>query len=231
MGECSLRASTDQRRTVIALIMLVLFASLEAAATGQREPQKGDPQKGSVRAEALYCGACHGNGGQSETPEWPSLAGQVAGYLEQQLKLFRSGERVNSEMGAIAASLTDEDIVDMSAYYATLSLRSTESATAEGTPIATLYRDGDPTRSIQACAACHGVTGGGDTAARVPALRAQQPTYTRSQLEAYALRSRYSSEGTPTGLDVAGLQGMYDVSKRLTSEEMQQLALYIRGLP
>lgn len=191
----------------------------------------GDPQKGAARVEALFCGVCHGPRGRSETPEWPSLAGQDAGYLAKQLALFRSGERVNLEMGPIATTLTDEDIADLSAYYAAQGLPSSPSPSPaqDGSAIMTLYRSGDAARSIRACADCHGATGSGDAKMLAPALRAQQPTYVRSQLEAYARRSRYKS-AAPSGLDPAGLQAMYDAGSRLTADEMQQLALYLRGL-
>lgn len=189
----------------------------------------GDPQKGAGRAEALYCGVCHGPKGRSETPEWPSLAGQGEGYLAKQLALLRGGERVSLEMGPIAKTLTDEDIADLSAYYAAQSLPSSPSPAPDGSTIATLYQKGDAARALQACADCHGLTGSGDARMLAPALRTQQPTYLRSQLEAYGRRSRYKS-AAPSGLDPAGLQAMYDAGSRLTADEMQQLALYLRGL-
>lgn len=189
----------------------------------------GDAQRGAARTEELYCGACHGPRGTSETPEWPSLAGQVAAYLASQLALLRSGERINLEMGPIAATLTDADIADLSAYYSTLSPPQSSPPSMDGGPIAALYRSGDASRSIRACADCHGVTGGGDGRTLTPALRAQQPVYVRTQLEAYSRRSRYKS-ATPPGTDPAALQAMYDAAARLTADEMQQIALYLRGL-
>lgn len=198
-------------------------------ATAAPSASHGDSQKGAARVEALFCGVCHGPRGRSETPEWPSLAGQDAGYLARQLALFRSGERVNLEMGPIATTLTDEDIADLSAYYATQTLPSSPSPAPDGNAAMTLYRNGDAARSIQACADCHGASGSGDARMLAPALRAQQPTYIRSQLEAYARRSRYKS-AAPSGLDPAGLQAMYDAGSRLTADEMQQIALYLRGL-
>lgn len=73
------------------------------------------------KAKAAMCAGCHGGAGISPTPIWPNLAGQKEQYLVQQLKMFRSGERKNSQMSPMAMALTDEDIINISAYYASLS--------------------------------------------------------------------------------------------------------------
>ena len=73
------------------------------------------------KAKAAMCAGCHGGAGISPTPIWSNLAGQKEQYLVHQLKMFRSGERKNSQMSPMAMALTDEDIVNISAYYASLS--------------------------------------------------------------------------------------------------------------
>lgn len=193
----------------------------------------GDPAKGAARADALFCAGCHGPNGRSAMPEMPSLAGQGTVYLEQQLRLMRSGERLSQAMAPIAASLTDDDIADLSAYYAAQSPRapaSSSSPASDPQAAIALYRNGDAARSIQACAACHGADGSGDAATMAPALRAQQAAYVGAQLEAYARRSRYQST-VPEGLQRAGLEAMYDVAHRLTDDEVRELAQYLQSLP
>ena len=81
----------------------------------------GDVEKG--KEKSATCVACHGNAGISINPEWPKLAGQHANYLETQLYEFQKGpdgSRNNAIMYGIALALTEEDIQDISAYYASL---------------------------------------------------------------------------------------------------------------
>lgn len=63
------------------------------------------------------CVACHGADGIGKAPQYPNLQGQKAAYLEKQLKAFRSGERKDASMTALAAGLSDEDIADLSTYF------------------------------------------------------------------------------------------------------------------
>ena len=83
------------------------------AATGT---QAGDPAAGQSKAAA--CGACHGPTGVSSNPLWPNLAGQKDQYLIKQLKAFRDGQRQDPLMAPMAAALSDQDIEDLAAYYA-----------------------------------------------------------------------------------------------------------------
>ena len=163
-------------------------------------------------------------------PEWPSLAGQVAAYLEQQIRLFRSGERINPQMAPVATSLTDDDIADLAAYYAAQSPQSPASPASDSPMAATLYNSGDAARAVLPCATCHGPDGRGNSTTVTPALRSQQATYIRAQLAAYSLRGRYQS-AVPDGLQPAGVAAMYDVSGRLTEDEVRELAQYLQNLP
>jgi len=73
------------------------------------------------KAKAAMCAGCHGGQGISPTPVWPNLAGQKEQYLVNALKMYRSGERKNSQMSPMAMALTDEDIANLAAYYSSLS--------------------------------------------------------------------------------------------------------------
>ncbi len=78
----------------------------------------GDIAKG--KAKAMVCGACHGAEGVSTNSMWPNLKGQKEQYLYKQLKDFKSGARKDPMMSGQAMSLTDEDMKNLAAYYASL---------------------------------------------------------------------------------------------------------------
>ncbi len=78
----------------------------------------GDVEAG--KAKSVTCAACHGGEGISPNGLWPNLAGQKEEYLVQQIKAFRDGARENAQMSPMAANLSDEDIANLAAYYASL---------------------------------------------------------------------------------------------------------------
>ena len=78
----------------------------------------GDPVAG--KAKSMSCAGCHGMNGISNNGMWPNLAGQKAPYLVSQLKMFRDGKRDNPMMTAMAQGLSDTDIENIAAYYASL---------------------------------------------------------------------------------------------------------------
>jgi cytochrome c553 len=78
----------------------------------------GDPQNGAKKIAT--CVACHGKDGNSVDPQYPRLAGQYADYLAQALHEYKNGKRDNLVMKGFAASLSDQDIEDISAYFHTM---------------------------------------------------------------------------------------------------------------
>jgi len=78
----------------------------------------GDPAAGEEKAAT--CHACHGADGMGTNPMYPVLAGQYEDYLVHSLKAYRDGSRKNAIMAGLAAPLSDEDIEDLAAYYASL---------------------------------------------------------------------------------------------------------------
>jgi cytochrome c553 len=66
----------------------------------------------------VVCSACHGADGTSVNPQWPNLKGQKEEYLIKQIKAFRDGTRKDPAMAPMVAGLTDEDIANLAAYYA-----------------------------------------------------------------------------------------------------------------
>lgn len=89
-------------------------------------PVVGDSARGANKAVA--CSACHGPNGNSLNPEFPKLAGQHATYLAHTIRAYRSGARENSLMQAVTQTLSDEDIADIAAYFATQAPQAKETA-------------------------------------------------------------------------------------------------------
>lgn len=80
--------------------------------------QAADVEAG--KAKSALCAACHGPAGISNNPLWPNLAGQKEAYLVKQIKAFKNGERKDPSMAPMVATLSDEDIANLAAYYASL---------------------------------------------------------------------------------------------------------------
>ena len=93
---------------LFALLISLLFASSQALA--------GDAAAG--KAKSVVCSACHGADGTSVNPLWPNLKGQKEQYLAKQIKAFRDGTRKDPTMAPMVAALTDDDIANLAAYYA-----------------------------------------------------------------------------------------------------------------
>ena len=99
--------------------LIVLAASGAFLATfGLAGAEAGDAKAG--RQKLTTCQGCHGLDGLSKNPESPNLAGQVESYLVRSLAAYKSGERKNESMNIVAKELSDEDIADVAAYYASI---------------------------------------------------------------------------------------------------------------
>ena len=171
-------------------------------------------------AKAVVCQACHGANGNSANPEWPSLAGIGADYIAEQLKNFKEGKRPNPVMMPNAMTLTDDDMANLGAYFDSLTNTGLEADPSYWQAGQKLYRAGDAARAIPACMACHGPTGRGNEPAKFPALRGQQSVYVMKQLNDYASGARTTG---PNGI-------MPTISKRLSPDDIRNLASYLQGL-
>lgn len=78
----------------------------------------GDPAAGKTKA--AVCFACHGADGNAVDPQYPRLAGQYDEYLQQVLHEYKDGRRNNPIMKGMVATLSDQDIEDISAYFSNL---------------------------------------------------------------------------------------------------------------
>lgn len=173
------------------------------------------------QAKSVTCAACHGMDGNSLNPEWPSLAGQHEGYLIKALQTFRSGERKNVLMSGMAMPLTDEDIRDLSAYFAKQKRKGNVADPGLVTAGERLYRGGNKDTGVPACLACHGPTGQGNPAAGWPSIGGQHATYAAAQLVAYRSKQRATDGDT---------QMMRNVASALTDDDIKAVTSYIQGL-
>jgi cytochrome c553 len=91
---------------------------MAAFLAGSAPLKTGSVVDGAGKDKPTACVACHGEGGRSQMPNWPVLAGQKADYIEHALHQYKSGERKDPVMGAQVAALTDADIKALAAYFA-----------------------------------------------------------------------------------------------------------------
>jgi cytochrome c553 len=175
------------------------------------------------QAKSQTCTACHGADGNSTVPNWPKLAGQWEDYLVKQLIDYRHGQtgpRFEPSMAAMAAPLSDQDIRELSAFYAAQKPTTGKTDPALLTLGEKIYRGGDLEHGVMACAACHAPDGTGNQAAKFPRLGGQHALYIENQLRAFREGKRTNS---PSDM-------MHDISIRMTDEQIKAVSSYIEGL-
>ncbi|HEX6550662.1 MAG TPA: c-type cytochrome [Gammaproteobacteria bacterium] len=175
----------------------------------------GDAAAGQKRAAA--CAACHGPDGNSASGQFPKLAGQNADYIVRELERFKSGERKNPIMAGMAAGLSEQDMQNVAAWFSSQTVRPGEADPGLVKAGEALYRGGDKSTQIPACAACHGPDGAGNAPMLVPALTGQHAEYVVAQLQAFASGERKSPM-------------MDTIAARLSATQMKAVASYIEGL-
>jgi cytochrome c553 len=127
---------------------------------------------------------------------------------------------MNAIMLGMAATLSPDDMADLGAYFDSLPNTGLESDPTYWQAGQKLYRGGDPSRGIPACMACHGPTGAGNEPGKFPALRGQHSVYVVKQLNDYASGARTTG---PNGI-------MQTIAKRLSPDDMRNLAAYVQGI-
>jgi cytochrome c553 len=198
------------RTRVMAACALLAVAGTSAGA--------GDPAAGKVKAAP--CAACHGTDGNSIAPNFPNLAAQNPAYLAKQLHDYKSGARKNEIMSGMVASLSDQDIADLAAYFGSQSVKVGSVSPKSRGAGERLYRGGDSASGVPACMACHSPSGAGNNAARFPRLSAQHPDYALTQLKLFRDGVRANDPN----------RMMRDVASRMTLDEMQAVSDYLAGL-
>jgi cytochrome c553 len=170
----------------------------------------GDPAAGKEKAEV--CAACHGDQGVPEMPSVPALAGQTDNYLQWQLVYFREGRRKSELMSPIAQDLTDKDIRNLGAYFASL---PKPSAPAKDLAEVSLVEAGKKAVADHRCAACHTDTFQG--AAGAPAITRQHHDYLIKALTDYREHARPST----------GVGAMNDAAASLTDDDIKAISAYL----
>lgn len=204
------------KKYITAIVASMVFAGT-AFADGLVE---GDADAG--KAKSITCAACHGADGNSVNPVWPSIAGQHATYLVEQLQAFKNGSRNEPLMLGQVMMLSDDDMNNLAVYYA--GMPAAAKSVADPAIVdrgERIYRGGNRDNATSACIACHGPTGLGNPAAGVPAVKGQYAVYAATQLRNYANGTR-TSDG-PTRV-------MRDIAAKLSEEDIVALASYMQGL-
>jgi cytochrome c553 len=183
----------------------------------------GDAEAG--KAKSMVCASCHGlDGNKALMPEYPKLGGQHASYTGGQLHQFKTGVRNNAIMLGQVAALSEQDIADLSAYFASQTVvvgGASEDLVTEGQAI---YLSGVAAKGIPACTSCHGPQGLGNPTAQYPLLSGQNVAYTVKQLKDYQSGERIGDVAT-TNQNI-----MIDIAKKLSEAEMAAVANYVSGL-
>lgn len=197
------------KKAAIAMAMLLAAGGAYAA---------GDAEAGKSKSQT--CAACHMPDGNSVNPIWPKLAGQHPSYLAKQLQDFKAGIRKDPTMNAMVAPLSEQDMLDLSAYFASQTV-GIGSADAEKAALGKqLYLGGNLDKGIAACMSCHGPSGAGNPGAKFPSLSGQHPAYVVKALSDFRNNARSN--------DLNGM--MRDVAAKMSDVEIQAVAEYITGL-
>ena len=195
-----------------------LAAALCLASAQAAEPLKGDAAAGQGKSGT--CVACHGVDGNSANPEWPTLAGQHPKYIVKQLRLFKAGDRQAPLMQPMAATLSDQDMADLAAYYSSQKPRGLVADKGKVEAGQRLYRGGNAASAAAACIACHGPNGRGNPEAEYPSIGGQHATYVAAQINAYKSGARKTDAN----------RAMRDIASKLTADEIAAVASYVQGL-
>ncbi|HFQ14093.1 MAG TPA: cytochrome c4 [Gammaproteobacteria bacterium] len=199
-------------KILISLVMVSVFASGASQAAG-------DVEAGKTKAQV--CFSCHGMNGDGNTnPPWPALAGQHASYIAKQLADFKSGARVEPLMVAQVASLTEQDMADLGAFFASQKVKQGQMDETKAELGGKIYRGGNKDTGVAACTACHGPTGAGNPAAKFPLLSGQNAPYVVKALNDFRSGARKN--------DTASM--MRNVAAKMTDAEIAAVAAYVSGL-
>jgi cytochrome c553 len=189
-----------------------LFGMLSVVMTCGSFAHAADIAAGKAKAE--LCIGCHGEAGISQTENIPSLAGQPDQFIQWQLVFFRGGSRKNEQMQPIVEQITNDDIRNLGAYFA--SLTPPQGAKPDDNPA--LSGKGAQAAAGRRCASCHTDTYAGTKA--VARIAGQREEYLVRALRDYKSGVRSGGAGA----------AMTDVAYPLSDEEITALAHYLAHL-
>jgi cytochrome c553 len=220
------------RSILIGTLATATAAFLLTRSFGAESPKapKADVQRGAEIVASgrdygvVACARCHAFDGTADgSGAFPKLSGMSSYYLAKQLRDFASGSRSDAIMSAIARMMKDQDIADVSEYYSSVHGTPTPAPAASpdvlalGTRLATV---GDQEREIQACEACHGPQGRGESPA-IPPLAGQYAPYMAFEMRMWRMGYRKNDAN----------QQMANISRRLSAQDIEAIGLYFERLP
>ncbi|MBU1331920.1 MAG: cytochrome c4 [Gammaproteobacteria bacterium] len=198
-------------KVLVSLLLTLGITGLAQAA--------GDAAAGQEKV--VVCGACHGPDGNSPAPNFPKLAGQGERYLLKQLNDIKGGNRVIVEMTGLLDNLSEQDLADIAAYYASQKM-SVGAADPELVKRGeALFRGGKLEEGMPACIGCHSPNGAGLAAAGFPHLGGQHATYVAKQLTDFREGNR-TNDG-----DSMIMRG---IAAKLSNKDIEALSSFIQGL-
>jgi len=202
-------------RLAVVLLLMLGFASTTFAA--ERKPAfKPDLAKG--QALSVTCQACHTADGSRGAPANPILQAQHPEYLVKQLVEFKAGKRKNAIMQGFAATLSEEDMKNVSAFYASKVAKPGFAKNKDSIALGErIYRGGLSAKGIPACAGCHSPNGAG-IPAQNPRLGGQHAEYTETQLTTFRSGARGNNAQ------------MMTIAGKMSDAEIKAVSDYIAGL-
>jgi cytochrome c553 len=199
------------------LLSSLLLALASSASANTEAASKPDLVKGQATATAV-CGACHTADGSRGAAANPILQGQHAEYLVKQLAEFKAGKRVNAVMTGMASMLSDADMKNVAAFYASKQAKPGFSKNKDSVALGEkIYRGGVADRQIPACAGCHSPNGAG-IPAQYPRIASQHGDYLEAQLNSFRSGARGNSAQ------------MTAIAAKLNDKEIKAVADYTAGL-
>jgi cytochrome c553 len=205
------------RLLLLGALPLAALLTAPALANTAAPAAKADAAKGQA-ISAQICGACHTADGSRGLPANPILAGQHPEYLVKQLQEFKAGKRNNPVMKGFASTLSDDDMRNVAAFYAS---KTAKPGFAKDKDLVSLgeriYRGGLSDRMVPACAGCHSPNGAG-IPAQYPRLAGQHGDYLEAQMVAFRGGARANSAQ------------MGAIAAKLSDREIKAVTDYIAGL-
>lgn len=210
-----------RRYTGHAFLFAALLLTVASPAICQVETKAGEALAKKGGSGFAACAQCHGANGEGQAAAgFPRLASQNKNYLEKQLQDFKMKERRNSPiMQPIAQALSPQQILEVSAYYASLPSGRSRASQASSSRGVELAQHGNWDKGMPACFACHGAKGTG-IAPFFPALAGQNATYISQQLHAWKTGARRND---PQGL-------MKAVAEKMSAEEIAAVSAYLENM-
>jgi cytochrome c553 len=204
-------------KTVATLLSSLLLATVAHANEPAAAPAKPDLAKGGAISSQV-CAACHTADGSRGSPANPILQGQHPEYLYKQLVEFKSGKRKNAIMSGMAAPLSEEDMRNVAAFYASKTAKPGFAKNKDLVPLGEkIWRGGIAERNVPACAACHGPTGAG-IPSQYPRLAGQHGDYVEAQMTAFRSGAR------------ANAPMMMAIAAKMNDKEIKAVSDYVAGL-